>query len=375
MSGGVFVLKDPTTLVAMKPASFASEDDFQRLLAQFPALLGAVQGDSGDPRRWLLLGREKGIQSEHGGSDRFAVDHLFLDQDGIPTLVEVKRQSDTRLRREVIGQMLDYAANAVLHWSWERLRDQFEADCVARGDDPASELASVIGPDGDASALWEMVKTNLQAGKIRLLFVADRIPSEVKGIVEFLNKQMDPAEVLAIELQQYQGEGLRTIVPAVYGHTEEAQQRKLVNGPRRYWDEATVFDELRHRVEPDLVPVAQRITDWIKENSDEVVFGRGAKDGSIGAAFKRGASRFLALQLFSSGVVVLNFGYLKPPFDEPGLRQGWVDRIRALPSITLPPDAGSKWPNIRLASLAPQMDGFLVAMDWLASSLKQNRST
>ena len=28
-----------------------------------------------------------------------------------PTLVEVKRSSDTRIRREVVGQMLDYAAN------------------------------------------------------------------------------------------------------------------------------------------------------------------------------------------------------------------------------------------------------------------------
>jgi hypothetical protein len=79
MSGGVFDLKDSTTLVPMNPASFASEDDFQRLLTQFPALLGAVQGDNGAPRRWLLLGREKGIQSEDQGSDRFAVDHLFLD--------------------------------------------------------------------------------------------------------------------------------------------------------------------------------------------------------------------------------------------------------------------------------------------------------
>jgi hypothetical protein len=212
----------------MKPASFASEDDFQRLLAQFPQLLGDIQGDDGTARRWLLLEREKGIQSEDGGSDRFAVDHLFLDQDGIPTLVEVKRKSDTRLRREVIGQMLDYAANAVLHWSWERLRDQFEADCATQGRDAASALEILIGAGGNADNLWQKVKTNLKAGRVRLLFVADLIPPEVKGIVEFLNKQMDPAEILAVELRQYEGEGLRTIVPAIYGHTEEAQQRKSV---------------------------------------------------------------------------------------------------------------------------------------------------
>ena len=32
----------------------------------------------------------------------------------MPTLVEVKRSSDTRIRREVVGQMLHYAANAVV---------------------------------------------------------------------------------------------------------------------------------------------------------------------------------------------------------------------------------------------------------------------
>ena len=248
--------------------------------------------------------------------------------------------------------MLDYAANAVLHWSWERLRNQFEAGCTAQAIDPASALANLIGEDGDADALWEKVKMNLKAGKVRLLFVADRIPSEVKGIVEFLNKQMDPAEVLAIELRQYEGEGLRTIVPAVYGHTEEAQQGKSVIGPKRLWDEASVFDELGQHVAPDLLPIAQSIADWIKTNSDEVVFGRGSKNGSIGAAFKRQGSRLLALQLWTSGLVSLNFGYMKAPFDDPGVHQGWVDRVGAVPEITLPPDAGNKWPNVRLLDLS-----------------------
>jgi hypothetical protein len=36
-----------------------------------------------------------------------------LDQDAILTIVEVKRSTDTHVRREVVGQMLDYAANAV----------------------------------------------------------------------------------------------------------------------------------------------------------------------------------------------------------------------------------------------------------------------
>lgn len=70
------------------------------------------------------------------------------------------------------------------------------------------------------------MRTNLQAQRIRMVFVADEIPRELRRIVEFLNQQMDPAEVLAVEIRQYTGEGLKTLVPRVIGMTAEAEQRK-----------------------------------------------------------------------------------------------------------------------------------------------------
>jgi hypothetical protein len=82
------------------------------------------------PRRWLLVSRELAVPAEEGGGGRWAVDHLFLDQDGVPTIVEVKRCSDSRIRREVVGQMLDYAANAVVYWPVEDIRARYEATCA-----------------------------------------------------------------------------------------------------------------------------------------------------------------------------------------------------------------------------------------------------
>ncbi len=146
---GVFVLRDETTLVAMQAASFASEDDFQRLLASFPELLAGDQIDSESPGRFILVAREQAIASEEGGGGRWSLDHLFLDQDGIPTLVEVKRGTDTRIRREVVGQMLDYASNSILHWPVDELRARFAARCMADGDEPGAALGRLIGPDGD----------------------------------------------------------------------------------------------------------------------------------------------------------------------------------------------------------------------------------
>jgi hypothetical protein len=273
MAGGVFVLTDEKKLVAMQPASFVTEDEFQELLAKFPLLLAGDQIDATSPRRWLLISREQSIPSEDGGSARWALDHLFIDQDGVPTLVEVKRQSDARLyRREVVGQMMDYAANATAYWPVEELRRGFEERCAAEGRDPEEEIRGVLGVDGEIESMWLRVKTNLQAGRVRLLFVADYIPPELRRIVEFLNKQMDPAEVLALELRQFEGEGLKTLVPMVYGQTEEAQQRKSAGEPKRKWDESSMYEGIERRVGLNAVQAAKKIVAWTKDNTDEVWF-------------------------------------------------------------------------------------------------------
>lgn len=126
MEGKIFLLEQGDKLVAMEETRYESEDLLQRLLAEHPDLLAGHQVNSDEPRRWLLVSREAGVPDRVDGGARWALDHLFIDQDGMPTLVEVKRSTDTRIRREVVGQMLDYAANAVLHWPKEQIIELFE---------------------------------------------------------------------------------------------------------------------------------------------------------------------------------------------------------------------------------------------------------
>jgi hypothetical protein len=62
-----------------------------------------------------------------------------------------------------------------------------------------------------------------------MVFVADRIPRELVRIVEFMNEQMRPAEVLAIEVEQFSdGKGIRTLVPRLVGATARAQAAKSI---------------------------------------------------------------------------------------------------------------------------------------------------
>ena len=226
MAGHIFNIQDDGTLIEMNEQAFETENIFQTLLEKYPNLLAGDQINSTEPRRWLLIKREIGIPGEELGSDRWSLDHLFLDQDAIPTLIEVKRSSDTRIRREVVGQMFEYAANAVAYWSIEQVIREFERQCDIDGVDSSVRLQAFLADDDDPDEFWRRVKTNLQAGKIRMLFVADVIPAELRRIVEFVNAQMDPAEVLAVEIKHFVGPGLKTLVPRVIGQTAEAEGRK-----------------------------------------------------------------------------------------------------------------------------------------------------
>ena len=95
------------------------------------------------------------------------------------------------------------------------------------------------------------------------MFVADKIPSELQRIVEFLNGQMDPAEVLALEVKQYMGQGLKTLVPKIIGLTAAVQEKKS-SGSReaRQWDEPSFFQDLESRRGVEEAKVARKILEW-----------------------------------------------------------------------------------------------------------------
>jgi hypothetical protein len=343
----------------MTEQPYSNEDLLQKLLEDYPELLGGDQVDTIARRRLLLISREYGVPGEENGSDRWSLDHLFIDQEGIPTLVEVKRSSDTRLRREVVGQMLDYAANAIVYWPVENIRSKFEAGCEKRGADAGQILADFLGADVSdglaADAFWGLVKTNLQAGKIRLIFLADKIPTELQRIVEFLNEQMDPAEVIAVELRQFIGEGVRTLVPRVFGQTASATQKKTAGASeRRQWDEPSFFADATENqgLTDSQLDAMRRLYKFSEEHSDDIGWGTGKGRGSFNPKFA-GISVRSPYTVFSDGRLVLNLKWLREP-TAVRCRETMHGEIIKIPGIRLPEDP--LFPSIPLRDWGPRVE-------------------
>lgn len=144
MPGKIFLLEEDGGLQPMNESAYDSEALLQSLLADYPDLLAGEQINPTAPRRWLLISQEMPVPSKEGGGGQWSLDHLFLDQDAVPTIVEVKRSSNTQIRREVVGQMLDYAANGVAYWPIEDIISRFNMRCDKEGQEPSSVLAQVI---------------------------------------------------------------------------------------------------------------------------------------------------------------------------------------------------------------------------------------
>ena len=179
MSGKIFTLRDGEKIIELTQTPYENEDLFQSLIEQYPEILAGEQIDPENPRRWVLISREMGVTLDDGIGK---LDHLYIDQDAIPTFVEVKRGTDTRIRREVVGQMLDYAANGTQFWPLSEIRTAYEKNT----NNGKSNTLFDIGID-DEETFWQTVDINLRNGKVRLLFVADIIPTSLQAIIEFLN--------------------------------------------------------------------------------------------------------------------------------------------------------------------------------------------
>lgn len=229
----IFLLDPNGSLEKIPHKNYANEDILQGLIEKYPEILAGEQIDPDFPPRWLLIKREAGVPGAEAGGDRWAVDHLLLDQWGRPTFVEVKRSSDSRTRRDVVGQMLDYAANAVVYWPSDRIRSLAE-ELYGGVEGLNDTIRSFLEEDSDSPAgvesYWELVTQNLRTGNIRLLFVADIIPTELRRIIEFLNEHMPQVEVLGVEVRKYEGESVKALVPRVVGQTESARQQKKPAG-------------------------------------------------------------------------------------------------------------------------------------------------
>jgi hypothetical protein len=113
------------------------------------------------------------------------VDAVFANRQGALVLVECKLWRNPQARREVVGQILDYAKE-IARWRYEDLQREVSR---ARGEPGVNALFQAVAaryPDLREATFCDQVSRNLSAGRFLLLVVGDGIREGTEGIVQFV---------------------------------------------------------------------------------------------------------------------------------------------------------------------------------------------
>ena len=198
-----------------------SEDGLRDLLFRFPETLPIAAIDA-------AYGGAVPICRELHTPAGF-VDALYVNRAGRITLAEFKLWRNPQARREVIGQILDYAKELAA-WSYEDLQRQVSIALNESGN-VLYNLVNAQTSGVDEAEFVDNVSRHLRRGEFLLLIVGDGIQEGVSNIVDFVQRHTGLHFNLAlVEAALYRNAAGGLIVqPRVVARTEIVR-RFVVDG-------------------------------------------------------------------------------------------------------------------------------------------------
>lgn len=148
-----------------------------------------------------------------------SIDNFMVTPSGLPVLVECKLWRNPEGRREVVGQILDYAKE-LSRWTASDLQREVSRRLKREGN-PLLDLVRDAGHDVDEIAFNDALTLNLRRGRFLLLIVGDGIREGVEAIAEYLQAHAGLHFTLGlVEMPTYAtSDGGTLVVPRVLART------------------------------------------------------------------------------------------------------------------------------------------------------------
>ncbi len=305
MSERIFKRREDS-IEEIEQAPFKDEKEIQTLIARHHELIIPKNAEY----KLLLIRKEMGVPEQFEGGNRWSLDHLFVGSDIKPILVEVKRSSDSRIYREVIGQMMDYAANGSKYWTKDVLKNDLENSLKNDERDVETAISELTDDDLSQDEFWKQVHSNLRSGNIRLVFVSDEIPNELKTTIEFMSEQMDRVEVYGVNIRKYKDIYTSDIISSSQAKSAISREEG------RQWDRESFLSSIEENWGNDMKKVFHQLYKWYEENEfivDENTYGSGRTNASWAPYYYNEIIEewYCPVRYYESGHIETQFQYLK----------------------------------------------------------------
>jgi hypothetical protein len=235
---------------ALAPLAYSNEAELQNLLDTGSSEL--IPADPYLDEAHVAFAREVSTMSG-------PIDLIGIGSSGSITIMECKLARNHQIKREVVGQVLDYAASM-----WETdivaLSESFRARA---GADPFEKLRQQFGEDPgsfEEERCRSEVTRRLREGDFRLLVAVDRIDPELRRIIQYVNSRGGPGlglRLVALEFPRFQQGVVQVMVPETFG--DELAPRPAVV-PKGRWDHFQALAAFEQ--DPLLGELGRDLTAW-----------------------------------------------------------------------------------------------------------------
>lgn len=221
------VLITPTGATCLVRQDFRSGKDenwIQDLVFREPGLVPLSDIEPGSDTL-IPVCREFLIPKQGGAGVR--LDVLAITPLGRPVLIECKLWRNPQARREVVAQVLEYAA-LMRGWSFGDLTARITRQVSSGSPNPLYELARAAGSPLGEAAFCDAVSRHLRDGTSQMVVVGDGIREDMVAIAEHI--ATGGTRLALLELQVWKGAaGEVLVVPQIPFRTEVIQQRVLID--------------------------------------------------------------------------------------------------------------------------------------------------
>lgn len=324
------VLIEDHVATALEQKSFLDEASLQTLLEEHPELIAL---DDVDPSASALIpiGREVGLAGQ-------SLDLLFIDLGGRLVAVETKLRKNPEVRREVIGQVLEYGAY-LSSWTIEDV----EAQATRYFSDPHTPErfrgqnlyeamsglnASLSSEESlDEPSLRDRISERIEAEELVLIIAVDRIVDALRQTVTFVNGA-SRFGIYLLEIQEYPlPDGAKIASLAAFGGVTGT--RSGLSSARGVWDESRFLKTLDEQSEPEDRAVIQELYSFIQSEADSVIWGTGKIQGSAGFGVRHAGARFALFGILTRGWAYIAIDALNKRVPLPA-RKSFLETLRSL---------------------------------------------
>jgi hypothetical protein len=224
-----------------------------------------IQSDTELSPKMLML-KEVGLP---GSDSSRATDLVGIDKKGNVCIIETKLAINSQAKREVIGQILEYAAflyEKGIDWLNDVAKRQ-------RGISIVQYFEKDL--DWDKESFEQNLRDSLNEGKFKLFIAIDEMNDELQTIISYMKNILD-VEIYALEFRYFKEKaGLEILVPDVHGG-----KKGVISHPLPLWTERKFFDDAEKKVDAETLQTLQKLYDFSKQLG-MVDFGSGRTTGTF----------------------------------------------------------------------------------------------